>query len=624
MSFLNPLAFTFGLLAVPILLLYMLKLRRREQRVSSTLLWRMVLRDRQANSPWQRLQRSLLLILQLLILAALVLALARPTLEVPGISAPAVVLILDASASMRAEDVQPSRFEAGKQAARRILDDLSSTTQVTLILAGPQPEVLVSSERDHGVIQHSLEEAQPSQGEADWEAAVRLAAGAMQNSQNPSLVVLSDGGLPESGLPPIPGEVHYLPVGFGRDNLAIKSLALRAAAQGVELFASVKNFGVQDHRAVLSFYRDGQLFEAQEINLPAGEQVPVVLEDLDDRPATYMAQLLPATGEFFVDPLELDNSAFAVYQTPATADVLLVSPGNLFLEQILASLPEINAYRAIASENGSSSATGEFDTIVYDGIIPEELPDTNLLLVNPPANDLFTVTRIFTDTAPAAVSPGPLTEFLDWSSVHIRSASQVMLPDWSEALVSAPGGPLVFIGETGGRRVAVITFDLHDSDLPLQVAYPVLMDSLLNYLNRLSDGLAVENTTNLRPGDRVRLAPANGSWLVTTPSGDVIPLETDENGAIFTQTTETGIYQVELEGDQPDLGRAFAVNLFSDTESDLSVRTELKIGEAVVPAGIQEEIGRRDLWPWLALFALLFLVFEWWVYFRPQSISAPV
>ena len=63
MSFLTPLAFLGGLLAIPIILLYMLRLRRREVTISSTFLWQQLLQDREANTPWQRLRRNLLLLL---------------------------------------------------------------------------------------------------------------------------------------------------------------------------------------------------------------------------------------------------------------------------------------------------------------------------------------------------------------------------------------------------------------------------------------------------------------------------------------------------------------------------------------------------------------------------------
>ena len=62
MSFLTPLFLLLGLLAGPIVLMYMLRLRRREITVSSTLLWQKLLRDREANAPWQKLRRNLLLI----------------------------------------------------------------------------------------------------------------------------------------------------------------------------------------------------------------------------------------------------------------------------------------------------------------------------------------------------------------------------------------------------------------------------------------------------------------------------------------------------------------------------------------------------------------------------------
>src|SRR5205085_3608932 len=98
MSFLAPLALALGLLAVPIIVLYMLKLRRREVEVSSTILWQLLMRDREANAPWQRLRRNLLLMLQLLLLIALVLALARPFWRVPTVASGTLVVLLDGSA----------------------------------------------------------------------------------------------------------------------------------------------------------------------------------------------------------------------------------------------------------------------------------------------------------------------------------------------------------------------------------------------------------------------------------------------------------------------------------------------------------------------------------------------
>ena len=79
-TFLNPwFAAAAAALAIPaLLILYFLKLRRRELAVSSTFLWKKSIQDLQVNSPFQKLRRNLLLLLQLILLALLLLALARP------------------------------------------------------------------------------------------------------------------------------------------------------------------------------------------------------------------------------------------------------------------------------------------------------------------------------------------------------------------------------------------------------------------------------------------------------------------------------------------------------------------------------------------------------------------
>ena len=71
MPFLAPIALA-GLAFVPLVVaFYLLKLRRDERVVPSTLLWQRLVTDVEANAPWQRLRRSLLLLLQLLLLLLL-------------------------------------------------------------------------------------------------------------------------------------------------------------------------------------------------------------------------------------------------------------------------------------------------------------------------------------------------------------------------------------------------------------------------------------------------------------------------------------------------------------------------------------------------------------------------
>src|SRR6059036_2986282 len=106
--FLNPLpAVIAAAIAIPaLLILYFLKLRRRERTVPSTLLWRKAIQDLQVNAPFQKLRRNLLLLLQMLLLLLLVLALSRPVANYYRGAGRTSVIIIDRSGSMSAHDMK--------------------------------------------------------------------------------------------------------------------------------------------------------------------------------------------------------------------------------------------------------------------------------------------------------------------------------------------------------------------------------------------------------------------------------------------------------------------------------------------------------------------------------------
>src|SRR3972149_2819576 len=112
MSFVAPLALLGLLFVSAVVAMYLLKLRRDEAVVPSTLLWQRLVADVEANAPWQRLRGSLLLLLQLPLVLLLAALAARPFLERPAGLAQDLVLVIDTSASMAATDVAPDRLTA--------------------------------------------------------------------------------------------------------------------------------------------------------------------------------------------------------------------------------------------------------------------------------------------------------------------------------------------------------------------------------------------------------------------------------------------------------------------------------------------------------------------------------
>lgn len=635
MQFLTPLGFALASLAIPIILLYMLKLRRKQELVSSTFLWQQLLREQQANAPWQKLKRNLLLLLQLLILAALVIALARPALQVPVVASGSVIVLLDASASMNAVDVNPTRFDSARDSVLDLINGLSPDSSLTLILVAEKPQTLIAAETDKTLLRQALSNAQVSQGSADWESAFALAAGAGSDS---TFVIVSDGGLPESGLPALPGDVRYIPVGESQNNLAITALALRPAQKSPQLFAEITNYDSYDRAVLLSIYFNDQLIDARQVSISANSSRSLTLDDLSNNNGVYKATITTPnspnslnslnapnsqSSQNTLDSLPLDNTAFAVYQSSASRRVLLVSKGNLFLEQLLASLPGIQPFRALPAADGTIQIPNDpFDLYIFDGIVPPELPSANLLFVNPSStNTLFEVGGTYNEFKNMQVTEHDLTRFVDWSNVHILQAKTIQTPAWAETLIESDAGPLVFAGETKGQRIAALAFDLKESDLPLQIAYPILFSNLINYLAPPS---AFDATQSLEPGESLSiLAPSNVDRIVVaSPSSQTYTLAL--NQTTFTQTDELGYYAVNFISGDSNHVEYFAVNLFDESESNIQPRDSIQVGRSTVTPTVSQQIGQRELWGWLAALALLVLMIEWQVFHRRQLPSLPI
>lgn len=626
MSFLTPLGLLGGLLAIPIILLYMLRLRRREVPVSSNFLWQQILLDREANTPWQRLRRNLLLLLQLLILAALVLALARPFIIVPSVSAGQTALLLDASASMNATDsADGTRFEEARRRALEIVDTMGAADRMTVIRVAQVPEVLAPYTADRAALRSAISSAQPSLASSDWSAALTLAAAGAAGAEDFSIVLVSDGGLGNAAtLPAIPGQVQLVPVGqIDSSNVAITALATRALAGGApQLFAQVNNYGDTDAEVVFDLRLDGELFTAERITIPAGGSQSITsIGNLPPDFRIIQAGLTLPAESTTIDALAADNRAWAVAPAGATRRVLLMSPGNYFIEQVLRSLPSVEL---VTGDVARGLPNNPFDLYIFDRWLPPSLPDGDMLIIDPPASTpLFAVAEPSPATAnPSVRTADPRMTYVDFGSVNVAAFKPVSAA-WAEPLITVDGGALLLAGEVDSRQIAILTFNLFESDLPLQIAWPVLVSSLLDWYQpqnivSVPDGLQIGDSVFIRP-------PLTASSVrVTLPDGTTRDLPAGRDALVFADTAQPGIYTLDvLENGDITATSSFAINLFDPDESDIRPNTALTLGEVTIAQATEEEVGQREFWPLLALVALLILLVEWFAYHRRLRTPAP-
>lgn len=626
MSFLTPLAFLGLLLAIPIVLLYMLRLRRREVVISSTFLWRQILQDKEANTPWQRLRRNLLLFLQLIILALLVLALARPYVAVPAVSSGQTALLIDASASMNAADVEGgTRFESAKIQARAIVDTLNAGASATVIRVGEQPEILTPYTTDRETLRAAIDGAQAGTGHADWLAALTLAAAGGAGAEDFAVVLLTDGGVGDADNLPgitIPGAVRFVQVGQSRENVALTALAARALpGQAPQLFAQITNYGAVDAEVIFSLRVDGESVPlvSERYTVPANSALPVVsTAALTDAVQTVQASITLSVNSAARDFLPDDNTAWAVNALPTSRRILLVTEGNRFLEQIFASFNGVEVVRTTPERPLPSRP---YDLYVFDGVQPAAIPPTgDVFFVNPPAsNTLLNVGEVIESVGDIrTVSGDARLAFVDFDNVNILRYRQVQaVGGWADAIIRAGDDALLLVGETGGRQAAALSFDLRDSDLPLQIAYPVLMSNLLDWF---APGGIITSGTSITVGAPVTLNPPldADTVRVTLPNGETREQRIDRDTLIYTDTTQAGLYRVEaLGGGQSITAQQFAVNVFLPQESAIAPR-EVTFGGQTVTQGADadESLGQLEFWWVVALLALAFLLIEWVVYYR--------
>ena len=607
MQWLNPLMWWWlAPLAGVVILLYILKIRRQEVRVSSVMLWEKLLADFQANVPFQRLRLTLLLLLQLLILLLLVAAVARPFQRLPGAGGHKTVLVMDVSASMQATDVAPSRFGQAQARARALVDAMQPGDRAMLIAAGATARVISGFTNHAGQLRATIDTLTPTDGPSNLRDALLLAH--PMAGEDGEIIVFSDGAVPALDDLDLGGRtLRFVRVGERSDNLAITALNVRPVGQRQEVFIGLANFSARDQEAVLRLRLDDTLIDARQVRAPAGQRLGEFIT-LEADGGLLVADLGVA------DDLAVDNIARIFLRSTRPLRVLLLSPGNVFLEQALALHPGIEVLKGASlppSERADVPAASEYDLIIFDRV---EAPAVK-------ARGVWYIAADGPDSPAALGAPldqprivdwdrrHPLTRFVNFATMQPRRAHRLAPQPWASVVLEGPAGaPLIVAGEWEGRRRLAIGFDLLQSDFPLQIGFPIFLSNCIDWSAGAS---ARQPFFHARAGTALVVpTPSEADTVtVTTPAGRTYTLPTSGGQAVLTDLETAGVYRVAA----PDYHAQIAVNLLDPAESDLTPRETLPVtGVTAATAWVIN----REFWRWLVLLALTALSVEWLLFHR--------
>lgn len=601
MTFLNPVGLLLLLTLPAIVVLHLFRQERRRQEVSSLFLWNR-LSDQQSRRVRPRLLRNINLILQLLAATAAALAISQPVFPAASqIRAPRLVIALDTSASMKADEGSVTRIELAKNRAREIVGRSRRDTEIMVATFSSQASVIQGFTTDRGTLYESIREITAIDSSNDYRALLELLHGIGADA-GIQMILVTDGGF-GSGQQEVPEFLQIETVGSPRDNRGITKFELRTRLDNsaVEAYVVVANHSDLETEVLLEISVDEETILRRNLQLGPNEERQIAL-DLERRVGgTFRARLIENQ-----DALAADDVAFAVATGTRPVRVYLVSPGDFFLESLLSVYPNIDVR---VSETFDQSI--QYDVLILDGVeAPPRLGGSIVAFGSVMPDGPFLATGETGGGANISVAPShQITENIRLDDVKFQAIATGQFVARTSVLASAGGNPLLYTYTAPGLSLVGTTFTLADTDLPVRGTFPILVSNIINYLAPAPQS---GDIGYVRAGQPVSLYVAPGEPLaVTAPDGTVTQALPRSNPYEFTGTSQVGVYGVRglTFVDQ------FAVSLADSHESLLTSRVSSS-DLGLDPASTRELASGRPLWPYLALLGVLFLATDFVIWAR--------
>ncbi len=602
-----------GLIAIAVLILiYIFKPKYQDKKFSSTYIWKLSLKYAKRKVPLQWLQSSLLLIVQILILALIALAMATPTVELDTKTGEKII-VLDASASMTVSTGGTSRFDRAKDRIIKAVDETTEEHKISIILADDDAKFLIRRSDSASYAKQKLFEAECTLEQPDIAAAMKLAEGVLAENPAAEVVFYTDTDYGDSG------KVKVVNVSSGEWNAAVLDFSAKRDKGRYVFTAKVASYGrAADIPVGLTV--DGKELLPKLASCDADGVSEVVWDSLDV--GAYDSAEVHLTAD---DGSAYDNDFYIYSPTAELFKVQLMSDNGGFLYSALRATEKC---RIVQPNDTTPAETSGFDLYIYDGYSPDVMPTDGAVWIINPKNDLpascgLTVGRKNSGDYTLAAASGSQTakgilQSLRPSGIKVTEYTTITGYEGYESVMTINGDPALLVRNDNGLKTVVLAFDLHYADFPILADFPLLIDNLTKY--------SMSNTvdkTLYTAGDTVVLNAKADTRLMTVNAkyGDG---SADEKSYIE--------YPVEIEAEKPGVysvmqttasGRtiesAFFVRIAEDESAD---KVQATLVNPVTPYGTGTDTtvknNTENITFYFIIAILVLLVVEWGLQYREQ------
>ncbi len=603
-----------------IILLYLLKQKVVNQKISALNLWKEAYENVQASTPWEKFRNNILMYMQIAALLLLILALMSPYITGSGSEYSNVLIIIDNSASMSglySED--ESKLDVAKEQAADYVNS-NDGTRYTIMTVSNTPELIISGSDDKGRVSDVVNNIETTDIAGSLDQAASMVQSLVAAWKSYKVIAFTDSSANMQNI-----NCEVVDLSIQGNNGAIQSLSHTVSEDGtVKVMARVDNYGSNSLNTDVNLYIGNKLYDIQNVTVEAGESSIVYFKDIAS--GKYNSILAGNTPYLMAelnskDMLAGDNIVYDILDNGSENKILLVTDKNTFLEKAL-KISGSQTIDKVQPKDAEAADIEEYSLVVYDGVLPGELSETgNIIFINPPASDVKKETEgwqkdifIYGKKSKSSVIrtlKGNVTEYIEDYSFSSLDVLGFKTPKWAKAFFET-GSKLSagYLGNYNGRMVAVIGFDLHNTDFPLQTEFPIFMYNLLR--ETMSARIAEKSVYNAGEAVSIQKKGKSEKVVVTKPDGTKENYNLEGGTVVFADTIDAGLYSIK-----EDDGEMYFIVPFPEEESDVlkeTVITSDKNTKTDVNKTLSGSISKKMVvLPVLALLLVL-LMAEWIVY----------
>jgi hypothetical protein len=566
------------LTAGTIIALYFLKLRHRRVFVSSSLLWRRVLDDKQSHSLMEKLRRILSIILATTIALLIAISLARPEIEALTGKNERIVIIMDTSPTMAAVSSNGrSRWDQAMAEAESLLASGGPTTEFRV--SDTSGRIASAFTTDRNEIRQFLSKMKPVAAEPAFPKV---------DASDSLVYFISDG----VGIPQVPKVVKRISVFEKVKNVGITAFELRARPSVPPVFDAyleVQNFGGEPAQAEITISGVGGQRVVKSVSLATEE----TYQDVFDL-TSFEGGGIRATVQSKNDALAMDDIAFAYLPIKRRTRTLLVTRGNNYLQTLL----KLDSFVDLSITTPDAfKESSDFDAYIFDRFAPPSQPLRPSLIIGAPSAPWLRPAEGMVQKPQITTwaENHPVMQFVSVHDVSIERAARI---DARDLTVIAASNQTPLIVASDRPKWILLTFDLDSSDFPFHVGFPVFIDNVLAWFSR--DLLAIHSV----PGT-IEVPLPNAQ--IHSIDGKTVPAQAQMNKTVF-DALEPGLYTAT----QGDVHVHVAVNLANRSFSDVN-RSAFRNDAAKVS---EQHWLRRELWFYMLFAAVVLAAAEWYTYHR--------